>query len=428
MTLSASLSPGRGNAVYQPDSPASTSMAVDAFANGVLHSDSGAHGQSHKRPVTRSQTQGLANGHTDLEQHAQPRVLVHNGRSFPLPPGLTDEQYQLIRESPFLDLDSPMTAYEWFKLVLFMPYLLIRICLIILLMPPCWLFGWVITRGAQPNQPLPVWRENIIRPFARFWALILLWLGMNFYFSVKGQENIPEARKEKAMITINHASYVDALALGQVFVPCGLAKSSVINVPFFGTFAVMLQFLFVERRNSADKHHNKSQKGSVTALIHERNADSRYPLFLMMPEGTTKGSNTLLPFSSGAFAFGRPVLPVLMHYRSKHFNVGWGAIQSIAFHILRMQAQFINHLTIEILPVYYPSPEEQKDARLYAENVRRYMAEKLGAKLTTHGMKEHSELKKARVCVDWTGKRIIQLPPKAAKGGNGKTVSAKKNE
>ena len=61
----------------------------------------------------------------------------------------------------------------------------------------------------------------------------------------------------------------------------------------------------------------------------------------------------------------------------RHFNVGWGAIQSVAFHILRLQAQFVNHLTIEILPVYYPSPAEQADARLYAENVRRYVLGRL---------------------------------------------------
>ena len=81
--------------------------------------------------------------------------------------------------------------------------------------------------------------------------------------------------QERAMIVINHVSYVDALALGQVFVPCGLAKSSVIHVPCFGTFAMMLQFLFVERRGTADEAHSKSQKGSVTALIHQRNADPR---------------------------------------------------------------------------------------------------------------------------------------------------------
>ena len=56
----------------------------------------------------------------------------------------------------------------------------------------------------------------------------------------------------------------------------------------------------------------------------------------------------------------------------RRFNVGWGSIQSVVWHILRLQAQFINHLTIEILPVYHPSPEEKADAKLYAENVRRY--------------------------------------------------------
>lgn len=79
----------------------------------------------------------------------------------------------------------------------------------------------------------------------------------------------------KAMIVINHVSYVDALVLGQIFIPCGLAKASVIHIPCFGSFALMMQFLFVERRGTADEAHSKSMKGSVTSLIHERNADAR---------------------------------------------------------------------------------------------------------------------------------------------------------
>ena len=102
------------------------------------------------------------------------------------------------------------------------------------------------------------------------------------------------------MITINHVSYVDALALGQVFVPCGLAKASVIHVPFFGSFALMLQFLFVERRGTADEAHSKSQKGSVTSLIHERNRDARCDpiympgVYLLHPDKRLPGSHLLL--------------------------------------------------------------------------------------------------------------------------------------
>lgn len=37
------------------------------------------------------------------------------------------------------------------------------------------------------------------------------------------------------------------------------------------------------------------------------------------------------------------------------------------------------------------------------------MAGKLGASLSVHGMDKHSELKRARLCVDWTGRRALQL-------------------
>ena len=69
-----------------------------------------------------------------------------------------------------------------------------------------------------------------------------------------------------------------------------------------------------------------------------------------------------------------------------------------------MQAQFINHLQVEVLPVYYPSPEEASSPRLYADNVRKLMAGALGAELCDHGLAAHTRLKKNRIAVDWTGR------------------------
>lgn len=130
----------------------------------------------------------------------------------------------------------------------------------------------------------------------------------------------------------------------------------------------------------------------------------------------------------------------------RHFNVGWGSITNPAWHFLRVQAQFINHLQVccpaaitilllscccpcntyecelsmaslaltswstaagvqvEILPVYRPSPEEVSNPRLYADNVRRLMAARLGAELCDHGLTAHARLKRARIAVDWTGR------------------------
>ena len=45
----------------------------------------------------------------------------------------------------------------------------------------------------------------------------------------------------RALLVINHVSYLDALVMGQVFMPCGLAKSAVTNIPCVGTFACALQ-------------------------------------------------------------------------------------------------------------------------------------------------------------------------------------------
>lgn len=44
----------------------------------------------------------------------------------------------------------------------------------------------------------------------------------------------------------------------------------------------------------------------------------RYPLFAIGPEGTTKHSDYLLQFSTGAFVGGQPVIPILLKYKCKY--------------------------------------------------------------------------------------------------------------
>jgi hypothetical protein len=47
---------------------------------------------------------------------------------------------------------------------------------------------------------------------------------------------------------------------------------------------------------------------------YSRAFECRYPLLMIAPEGTTKGSNVLLRFSTGAFVPGQPVLPILLRW------------------------------------------------------------------------------------------------------------------
>ena len=37
--------------------------------------------------------------------------------------------------------------------------------------------------------------------------------------------------------------------------------------------------------------------------------------------------------------------------------MGWGRVASTLWHFVRLQTQIINHLDIEVLPPYVPSPE-----------------------------------------------------------------------
>ena len=58
-------------------------------------------------------------------------------------------------ESPFLDLKSPMTAYEWLKMAVMLPVNLVRALLIAIILPPVWLYLLLLTHNQPLNHPLP---------------------------------------------------------------------------------------------------------------------------------------------------------------------------------------------------------------------------------------------------------------------------------
>ena len=77
----------------------------------------------------------------------------------------------------------------------------------------------------------------------------------------------------------NHQSYVDAAVITTYFAPSGIAKASIANLPVIGTITVALQFLFVQRRGSADKTNRHTQAaGRTVEKLAERAADTRRAL------------------------------------------------------------------------------------------------------------------------------------------------------
>ena len=74
---------------------------------------------------------------------------------------------RLIKDSPFIDTQSHMTAYEWFKAITLLPWTLFRI----LVATPCTLLCWLVVAllvwGVPINTPLPRWRRVVMSGWIR---------------------------------------------------------------------------------------------------------------------------------------------------------------------------------------------------------------------------------------------------------------------
>lgn len=401
------LAEGRSKAVYAYDgalhhAEANGTAPENGTIKSELHGVSTASVDSRRNTSDETEHEGYGTSTTDDMQRS---TMAQQQRASHGPTSMEE----IIKDSPFLDLSSPMTAYEWAKVVLMLPWVIFKVILSVLGLIMVWALTRVLVIGAEPNDPGSSWRFSIIRPWLRFWTGVFLRLGLCFWgASVKGRHNFEVAERERAICIFNHHSYVDAIAMTHFFALSGVAKASVADIPFIGPIAVALQFLFVRRRGSSDAKNKHTQlAGRTVDKIAERSQDSRFPLLMIAPEGTTKSSNVLLRFSTGAFVPGRPLLPILLRYRHQHFNAGWGITYPNIWHLYRLVSQFVNFLEVDILPVYYPSDAEVADPSLYASNVRKLMAEALGAQLTDHGFDQNIALKKNMVHVNIQGTKVV---------------------
>ena len=85
-----------------------------------------------------------------------------------------------------------------------------------------------------------------------------------------------------------------------------------------------------------------------------------------------------------------PVYPVVVKYDCRRFSP---AFESILFqvHTLRMLAEPANHLRVEYLPRYNPTPEERADRTLYAKAAQRIFCEAMGLPAVDAGYAEKTK-------------------------------------
>ncbi|XP_039061709.1 lysophospholipid acyltransferase LPEAT1-like [Hibiscus syriacus] len=228
------------------------------------------------------------------------------------------------------------------------------------------------------------WRRAVIVRLGRFLSRSLLFVA-GFYWinetpkdSSSSQENsknegthVSEENEPPGAIVSNHVSYIDILYHMSSSFPSFVAKRSVAKIPFVGLISKCLGCVYVQRESKSSDF--KGVAGVVTDRVHKAHQNKSAPMMMLFPEGTTTNGDYLLPFKTGAFLAGAPMVPVILRYPYQRFSPAWDTITGVR-HVVLLLCQFVNHMEVIHLPIYYPSQQEKDDPKQYANNVRRLMA------------------------------------------------------
>ncbi|XWS24331.1 hypothetical protein CRYUN_Cryun28dG0092200 [Craigia yunnanensis] len=282
----------------------------------------------------------------------------------------------------------------------------LRIVLGITIVVVYYLICRICTLFSPPNQKeeqegyahLGGWRRAVIVRSGRFLSRSLLFL-VGFYWinethkdSANTQENSKTEgtnqsdEQERPGATVsNHLSYLDILYQMSSSFPSFVAKRSVAKIPLIGLISKCLGCVFVQRESKSSDF--KGVAGVVTDRVREAHQNESAPMMMLFPEGTTTNGDYLLSFKTGAFLARAPVVPVILRYPYQRFSPAWDTISGVR-HVVFLLCQFVNHMEVTWLPVYYPSQQEKDDPKLYANNVRRLMASEGNLILSDIGLAE----------------------------------------
>ncbi|PON40457.1 Phospholipid/glycerol acyltransferase [Parasponia andersonii] len=186
-------------------------------------------------------------------------------------------------------------------------------------------------------------------------------------------------------IISNHVSYVDILYHMSSSFPSFVAKRSVAKLPLVGLISKCLGCVFVQRESKSSDF--KGVAAVVTERVLKARQDASAPLMMLFPEGTTTNGDFLLPFKTGAFLAKVPVLPVILRYPCQRFSPAWDSISGVR-HVILLLCQFVNYLEVTQLPIYFPNQQEKDDPKLFADNVRRFMAREGNLVMSDIGLAE----------------------------------------
>jgi len=190
-------------------------------------------------------------------------------------------------------------------------------------------------------------------------------------------------KTEAGIVVANHRGLFEALYL--LSNDCCMLSARSNRFPVLCHAMDVLQFMWVSRSDP-------DSRAKTVEMIAERSDLSRgWSQVMLFPEGTTTNGRALVQFRRGAFNPGVPVQPVAFKFPNDELDVdpSWvfgvhGAMSGIFTIMIRLMASWYNPLTVTFLKVHVPSAEEKKDSLLFANNVRKEIANALEIPTTEH--------------------------------------------
>lgn len=288
-----------------------------------------------------------------------------------------------------LELDNPLDKIRTavFTVVL-MPFrvIVIAVLLILLWMLACLgLYG--VSQDELRSRPLTGWRRKL-KPYL---CLIgrLSYLAGGMAITVKGKR----AKRSEAPILVvaPHSSFLDSMIVYVTNMASIVVRLESNDDFYVGKLINYTQPVYVRRDDPQSRHT------TIKEIIDRASSPLDWPQLLVFPEGTCTNRSCLITFKPGAFTPGCPVQPVCIRYPNDPDTVTWTWDGPGAWKILWMTlTQVHSKCEIEFLPVYYPCEAETKDPKLYAANVRKYMADALGVPVSDYTYADCKFMKRAK--------------------------------
>ena len=208
-----------------------------------------------------------------------------------------------------------------------------------------------------------VYFPNMYEKLVYVYCRVLLFLCGFLLITFKNKHLLENAINNKAIFVYNHTSIIDSFVIS-LLTPLAITINH-IHGKYIKHIIDASSGLIIKR--GENQIFNQTQK-----IIDHVKGNKR--CLLIAPEGTVTNGKYLLPFKVGAFVPLHAIQPVLLIYKYKYLNLFFSEDHPCIV-IYRMLTQFINYVSVELLPLEFPLPNETPLE--FATRVRSIMADAL---------------------------------------------------